>query len=127
MRYAVLALLCLSLPVEARRPAQAPRPPQAPPAWAEVRESREVWVVSTAAVAPTTKAKRGKSCPCSPACTCGCNEGQPCTCGNPTTGRGLMRSEFIPAMMPTYSYPATPAFSGWSGGFGGGGSMRGGC
>lgn len=26
-----------------------------------------------------------KTCPCSPACTCGCSQGQPCKCGNPAT------------------------------------------
>jgi hypothetical protein len=39
-----------------------------------------------------------------------------------------MRSEFIPAMMPVYSYQAAPVFSGgWSGGFGGGMMRGGGC
>lgn len=30
-----------------------------------------------------TPTPSGKSCVCSPACTCGCNDGLPCRCGNP--------------------------------------------
>lgn len=37
--------------------------------------------------APTGKQSLqvGKTCLCSPLCTCGCNNGQPCQCGQPTT------------------------------------------
>lgn len=118
----VLATLACSVS-DARLP-QAPRPPQAPAMLVSVSESRAAWVANPKPAIAVRNSERAKACPCSLACTCGCNDGQSCTCGNPTTGRMLMRSEFIPAMMPTWSYQATPAFSG---GFGGGGVMRGGC
>ncbi len=47
-------------------PAQAPCPPQAPPC-------EDCTVTDRKTVEPC----------CSSACTCGCNEGAPCRCGNP--------------------------------------------
>ena len=52
--------LCL---IFAALPPQAPMPSQAPPM---VDDTPAVKVI----------------CPCSDACTCGCQEGLPCTCGD---------------------------------------------
>lgn len=51
------------------------------------------------------EAKAAKSCPCSPACECGCNEGKPCRCGEPVEARPAPAS-YRPA--PAY-YRAEPA------------------
>lgn len=34
------------------------------------------------AVSQAVKSPPAKSCPCSPQCTCGCNAGEVCECGN---------------------------------------------
>lgn len=47
--------------------------------WVVKPKPRAVWVVRK-----TTKDFLQKTCPCSPACVCGCNEGKPCTCEQPT-------------------------------------------
>lgn len=38
-----------------------------------------------------------KACPCSPRCSCGCNEGKPCRCSPPTDTAGVVSSELSKA------------------------------
>ena len=59
----ILSLSMTAAPI----PAQAPMPPQAPP------------------VRPDPVSPVVKTCPCSGACVCGCNDGKSCTCGNVST------------------------------------------
>lgn len=65
-------------------PIQAPRPPQAPPV--QVADAGLFLVAADLAVNAAPQAPAGfvpaKACSCSPECVCGCNQGQPCRCGN---------------------------------------------
>jgi hypothetical protein len=126
---------------------QAPAPPQAP-------ERAFAWVVTDRAPpgarlvkappAPKKPARRAKAC-CSPACTCGCQDGGPCRCasttgapvGTPACGGGLGWAG-APAFFPAPAFHAAPPTmasrpapvtgGGFGGGFtGGGGGFRGGC
>ncbi len=104
------------------RPLQAPAPPQcslpARIARKAVRKQKDH---------PITQ--RVKNCPCSPACTCGCNQGLPCRCNpprqagpvaHPPGGLGPVRG-VLGAPGPAY-------FGGGGfGGFGGGGGGMRGC
>jgi len=47
-----------------------------------------------------------KDCPCSPLCTCGCNQGMPCRCGNPSP---VTRSPFQPTIPPAQPDEAVEA------------------
>ena len=106
---------------------QAPRPPQAPPVegfrWVVVSASQPV-ASATPNVARATPnvARKATSCLCSPACVCGCQEGEPCRCR-------VVPVQSAPVSIPapvfqsvpmSYAMPA-PSFGGWGGSFGGGG------
>jgi hypothetical protein len=47
--------------------------------------------------APKKKEARKKTCPCSPACVCGCNEGGPCRC-EVRVAPVIIRPAQLPAM-----------------------------
>lgn len=89
---------------------QAPRPPQAPPTIAEKATPGPVKVKVE---------RQAKSCECSPACTCGCNSGEPCEC---RTVRGAAALPM--AQQPVYqSSPRLLPAASFRGGF----SRGGGC
>ena len=106
MRAIVILLACSSVAYGAGRLAQAPpvrvfKPAQAP----LVKEFKK---------APTKPAKEAEQCDCSPACTCGCQDGLPCRCGRPATSENSHQSRYTPP--PSYSFPLV-----------GGGIRGGGC
>jgi hypothetical protein len=68
------------------------------------------------------KPQRARSCVCSGACTCGCNDGQPCRCGAPQTV--ALPPATAGAAAPASFYRPAPMFFG--GGFGGGACRGGG-
>ena len=115
------ALLLAALLTPDARLAQAPALPQAPLAR-----------VVTGQPASTVPVKVVKSCPCSSLCTCGCNEGEPCTCASvagPSVIRAVpvwpVQSAYQPAATWAPSYAPAPAFRAFSLPFSGGRS--GGC
>jgi hypothetical protein len=79
--------------------AQAPRPPQAPAAESD-------------RPAPESAQKVTRNSCCSPACTCGCRQGEPCGCEGDRAGRAragdLPATTAAPAPQRTHA-PAPPA------------------
>lgn len=95
MRAIVILLACSSVAYGAGRLAQAPpvrviRPPQGPP----VR-----------VFAPLKPAK-AEPCDCSPACTCGCQDGEPCRCNRgsatPQTVIPVRQQSYAPATVQSF-------------------------
>lgn len=115
-----LAALLLTATAHAGNP-QAPRPPQAPPiAPAEAQAPGSLFLVAAdaalnvapqaPAVAPggatpaVTPTSFWKTCPCGPDCACGCNQGQPCRCGNPPVAAYLAYHQPTAVATPTASH-----------------------
>ena len=112
------ALLLAALLTPEARLAQAPSLPQAPLARELARNEP----------GNGQQLARVKSCPCSSLCTCGCNDGEPCTCASvagPSVSRAVPVWPVQPAATWAPSYAPAPAFRAFSLPFSGGRS--GGC
>lgn len=68
---------------------------------------------------PAAAAPKAKTCPCSPECTCGCNQGYPCECYKLSAPTYYYRQ---PQYQPQMNFVPT-----FRGGFGGGIRRGGGC
>lgn len=91
----VVLVLCLTCNLLGKPP-QGPKPEQGPPVKEEQISVKDY--------------KVKKTCPCSPQCECGCNEGKECTCGTDSPdesqlvlfhGRAAQRRQ----ARQSYSYP----------------------
>ncbi len=94
--YAIIALAMLlashASAAGPRKPRQAPPPPQAP---ACVSGCAEAVRSVVSAVAAPVSGKR-KTADCSDQCTCGCNDGLPCSCGNEVRQAAPVMTEIEP-------------------------------
>lgn len=95
----VVLVLCLTCNLLGKPP-QGPKPEQGPPVKEEQISVKDY--------------KVKKTCPCSPQCECGCNEGKECTCGTDSPdesqlvlfhGRAAQRRQ----ARQSYSYPVQSA------------------
>lgn len=102
--------------------------------WAAAKPARRsAWVVTEQGtpIAPAASAPAAKSCPCSPECVCGCNQGKPCTCGHAAGAAEVPPANFPPSFVPAEGvrWDRLPAqqFNNWYPGVRSGFSRSSGC